>query len=264
MCLTNKIRFNDKNNCRNINTNQRDDNRHKRVVNKQRVETNYDILGISQTATQKEIKSAYYSLSKTCHPDVNQSTEAAKQFRDITDAYEVLANSESKRIYDRSIAISSQELNRNNLNINQQNLDNFRKNNKFSDNFSDRSEEYRNKWIKRRTIRMENVYKDKNQNQNHVKYEDPLKYEPKGNFKNIYNEELHKRYADYITKEEEQLEKQLKEESDDIIVKVLFTFVVFTALAIVYSFCENVLKLSEPTVKIRPSVKETPVSDNSK
>lgn len=61
----------------------------------------YDTLGITRKANQKEIKDAYYRLSKQYHPDVNQSKEAAIRFQDITNAYEKIGNEESRSRYDR-------------------------------------------------------------------------------------------------------------------------------------------------------------------
>lgn len=62
----------------------------------------YEVLGISPKATQAEIKSAYYNLSKIYHPDKNEgSSEAAIKFRDITSAYEILGNVRTRRLYDK-------------------------------------------------------------------------------------------------------------------------------------------------------------------
>lgn len=61
----------------------------------------YKSLGLSPDATQSEIKSAYYKLSKIYHPDKNNgSEESTKKFRDITTAYEVLGKEDSRRMYD--------------------------------------------------------------------------------------------------------------------------------------------------------------------
>ena len=64
----------------------------------------YSVLGLSQKATQTEIKAAYYKLSKIYHPDVSTSDEdASNKFRQITAAYEVLGNSKLKKLYDRGL-----------------------------------------------------------------------------------------------------------------------------------------------------------------
>lgn len=62
----------------------------------------YDILGVSKNCTTKEVKAAYFKLSKRYHPDRNDgSVEAADKFRDISAAYEVLKNTKLRREYDR-------------------------------------------------------------------------------------------------------------------------------------------------------------------
>lgn len=63
--------------------------------------SHYEALNISKTATHKEIKDAYYRLSMIYHPDKNKgSEEAAKNFRDITSAYEILGNVRQRKLYD--------------------------------------------------------------------------------------------------------------------------------------------------------------------
>ncbi|XP_025198698.1 dnaJ homolog subfamily B member 9-like [Melanaphis sacchari] len=63
--------------------------------------SHYEALNIPKTATHKEIKDAYYRLSMIYHPDKNKgSEEAAKIFRDITSAYEVLGNVRQRKLYD--------------------------------------------------------------------------------------------------------------------------------------------------------------------
>lgn len=64
----------------------------------------YSDLGISRTATQSEIKNAYYNLSMIYHPDKNKGTEeAVKKFRIISEAYEVLGNFRTRRLYDKGV-----------------------------------------------------------------------------------------------------------------------------------------------------------------
>ncbi|MFD4643211.1 molecular chaperone DnaJ [Lentzea sp. NPDC058436] len=58
----------------------------------------YGILGVSQTATQDEIKRAYRKLARQLHPDVNPNEEA--RFKEVTAAYEVLSNPEKRRVVD--------------------------------------------------------------------------------------------------------------------------------------------------------------------
>uniref|UniRef100_A0A914DXJ7 Uncharacterized protein n=1 Tax=Acrobeloides nanus TaxID=290746 RepID=A0A914DXJ7_9BILA len=60
----------------------------------------YKILGISKNAPEKEIKKAYYQLAKKYHPDVNKEKGAAEKFQEVSEAYEVLSDSEKRRQYD--------------------------------------------------------------------------------------------------------------------------------------------------------------------
>lgn len=53
--------------------------------------SHYDSLGVTPGATQSDIKTAYYKLSKLYHPDRNKgSQEAANHFKTINEAYEVI------------------------------------------------------------------------------------------------------------------------------------------------------------------------------
>lgn len=62
----------------------------------------YDILGVSRTATQDEIKKAYRKLAMQYHPDRNPGNkEAEEKFKEAAEAYEVLSNDEKRAKYDR-------------------------------------------------------------------------------------------------------------------------------------------------------------------
>jgi DnaJ-class molecular chaperone len=62
----------------------------------------YKTLGVSRTATDKEIKKAYRRLARKYHPDVNPGDkDAERQFKDISEAYEVLSDKEKRAQYDR-------------------------------------------------------------------------------------------------------------------------------------------------------------------
>lgn len=64
----------------------------------------YTVLNLRKDASPAEIKTAYYGLSKVYHPDKNDgSEEAAHKFREITSAYEVLGNDETRVQYDHSM-----------------------------------------------------------------------------------------------------------------------------------------------------------------
>lgn len=70
-----------------------------------RQNSHYDSLGLSKNATQADIKTAYYELSKVYHPDRSQglahTEENEQKFRDITEAYEILGNVKSRKLYDK-------------------------------------------------------------------------------------------------------------------------------------------------------------------
>jgi curved DNA-binding protein CbpA len=61
----------------------------------------YALLGIASDATAAQIKSAYRKLAKQYHPDVNNSSDAAEKFREITEAYDTLTDPDRRRRYDR-------------------------------------------------------------------------------------------------------------------------------------------------------------------
>lgn len=62
----------------------------------------YEILGISKTADDKEIKQAFRKLAKQYHPDLNpDNKEAEAKFKEINEAYEVLSDADKKAKYDQ-------------------------------------------------------------------------------------------------------------------------------------------------------------------
>ncbi|MCR8670328.1 DnaJ C-terminal domain-containing protein [Agrococcus sp. HG114] len=64
----------------------------------------YETLGVDRGASQDEIKKAYRRLARELHPDVNPSGEAAERFKDVTHAYDVLGDPQSRAEYDRGPA----------------------------------------------------------------------------------------------------------------------------------------------------------------
>ena len=58
----------------------------------------YSILGVTPDSSDAEIKSAYRRLARKFHPDVNPYGTA--QFKDITEAYEVLSDAKKRLQYD--------------------------------------------------------------------------------------------------------------------------------------------------------------------
>jgi curved DNA-binding protein len=62
----------------------------------------YETLGVSKTATDAEIKKAYFALAKKYHPDHNQGDKSAEEkFKAINEAYEVLKDKEKRARYDQ-------------------------------------------------------------------------------------------------------------------------------------------------------------------
>ena len=62
----------------------------------------YEVLGISKTATDQEIKSCYRKLALKYHPDRNPgSKEAEDKFKEAAEAYAILADEDKRRMYDR-------------------------------------------------------------------------------------------------------------------------------------------------------------------
>ena len=60
----------------------------------------YQILGVPRTATQDEIQQAYRKLARQHHPDVNKDPGAEDRFKEISEAYDVLSDPQTRRRYD--------------------------------------------------------------------------------------------------------------------------------------------------------------------
>ena len=61
----------------------------------------YEVLGVSKTATDEEIKRAFRKLAKQYHPDINKEPGAEEKFKEIGEAYAVLSDTNKRRQYDQ-------------------------------------------------------------------------------------------------------------------------------------------------------------------
>ncbi|MDQ6693010.1 MAG: molecular chaperone DnaJ [Chloroflexota bacterium] len=61
----------------------------------------YEVLGVTRTATADEIKKQYRAKARQLHPDVNKAPEAESQFKEVSEAYEVLIDTDKRAAYDR-------------------------------------------------------------------------------------------------------------------------------------------------------------------
>ena len=63
----------------------------------------YQVLGVSKTATENEIKSAYRKLARKYHPDLNKDDKnAAEKFKEVSGAYDILGDKEKRQKYDNN------------------------------------------------------------------------------------------------------------------------------------------------------------------
>ena len=62
----------------------------------------YDILGLSKSASESEIKSSYRKLAMKYHPDRNPGDKKAEEkFKEISESYEILKDPQKKAAYDQ-------------------------------------------------------------------------------------------------------------------------------------------------------------------
>src|SRR3954466_15208414 len=60
----------------------------------------YEILGVARDASADDIQRAYRKLARQWHPDVNKDPQAEDRFKEISEAYDVLSDPETRRRYD--------------------------------------------------------------------------------------------------------------------------------------------------------------------
>src|SRR5215472_18694159 len=62
----------------------------------------YQVLGVSRTASEKEIQSAFRKLARKLHPDVNPGdNDAERRFKEVSEAHDVLSDPDKRKLYDR-------------------------------------------------------------------------------------------------------------------------------------------------------------------
>lgn len=61
----------------------------------------YQTLGVSRSASEKEIKSAFRQKARKLHPDVNKAPDAKERFQEVSRAYEVLSDANLRQRYDQ-------------------------------------------------------------------------------------------------------------------------------------------------------------------
>ena len=59
----------------------------------------YQVLGVSRTASQEEIQRAYRKLARANHPDINHDPAAEERFKEISEAYQVLSDPDTRSRY---------------------------------------------------------------------------------------------------------------------------------------------------------------------
>ena len=65
--------------------------------------THYDILGVSQDATDQDIKKSYRKLSLQFHPDRNPDPSATEKYKEINESYEILSDQQKREQYNMEL-----------------------------------------------------------------------------------------------------------------------------------------------------------------
>lgn len=60
----------------------------------------YKLLGVGKTASDEEIKKAYWNLAKQLHPDKNKAPDAEEKFKELSSAYDLIKDKDKRRTYD--------------------------------------------------------------------------------------------------------------------------------------------------------------------
>jgi len=63
----------------------------------------YEIMGVSQNAPEKDIKTAYRKLARKYHPDISKEANAEERFKEMGEAYEVLHDPVKRKEYDQQL-----------------------------------------------------------------------------------------------------------------------------------------------------------------
>ncbi|XP_012073019.1 chaperone protein dnaJ 6 isoform X2 [Jatropha curcas] len=76
-----------------------------------RAKSLYEVLGVEQTASQQEIKKAYYKLALRLHPDKNPGDEEAKEkFQQLQKVISILGDEEKRAVYDQTGCVDDADL----------------------------------------------------------------------------------------------------------------------------------------------------------
>ncbi|GFP89662.1 chaperone protein Dnaj 6 [Phtheirospermum japonicum] len=70
----------------------------------------YEILGVEKTASQQEIKKAYYKLALRLHPDKNPDDEAKEKFQQLQKVISILGDEEKRAVYDQTGCVDDADL----------------------------------------------------------------------------------------------------------------------------------------------------------